>query len=1044
MASNSAPVVAANKIMTMALGGTSPLGIAAPVDPDGDPLTIKVTLLPSKGVLLLNGKPVVMGQSLTAAQLSSLTYQSPSATAGVAGYFSYQVSDGKGGVASQTLAMNIVPAAVPPPSPATSPPPPPPPVNHAPVVQENKAVTVGLGSQSALGITAPTDIDGDAMTIRISSLPMKGAVFLNGRAVTRGQTLTSAQLASLSFQAPAVSTGPMGAFSYYVSDGKGGYAIQSISLNVIQSAPPPVNQAPVAQLDKVVSVALNGQGQLGIPVPTDADGDALTIKVTGLPANGAVALANGQSAAVGQVLTAAQLSSLIYTAPVQQGVNMTLGNAGIFTYQVSDGKGGLAQQNVTFDIKAPAAPPPTNHAPTLGAGPGALGLFMNTPTPLNIKAPSDADGDALTITVTGMPRYGAMSLADGTSIKAGDKLTAAQLTGLVYRPVVGMTGQAGQFTYSVSDPYGASVSQTAGIVVWASPVGTGVVNPAGLFDVSRQAFVARPSALFNLGDLFQVKAGAALPAALTINMLDVNRYAGAETKNYGTLTARTGEAVAAGSALSFALVNGQYIKTGLGGTAGLTLRDFVFSASTQEDRVQNFEITAYDQTGKAIDNRSVSITTSSTWVDPTPGVATAAEMVQVAQSYLGKTWDSAGCWNLAQDIAVKAGATLSMDSWAIGQKNAGANGQWGVAYDASKGQNANWMASLQAGDVVEFAWKNNATGHIATVSRVAGGQSFIIDNGGALVAGTNGADCLIAESSLSQVQNNISAATVIVYRLNGAQPVSGNLAPTVAANFNADVLAGQSIAAGALFQTSDADNNAITAYRVRDNSAGGGYFSMNGVKQAEGQWIDVAPGSLASLAFKAGAGRGVDGFDVQAFDGTSWSAAEAGRVVTLGSQTLDDTTTWATNLGALTANSVLKASDVLSRSDVHDFYAFTLASAASVTISLGDLSADCALDLYSGAPGVGQIAGDHMFGTNAKTVSVSLAAGTYYVDANYSTGSLQNNASNYDLTVCFAQNAAAALGALASNAALPVVPMAGAVVAGANPQIQPGMLLASS
>ncbi|WP_259655248.1 Ig-like domain-containing protein, partial [Shewanella sp. MBTL60-112-B2] len=53
-------------------------------------------------------------------------------------------------------------------------------------------------------------------------------------------------------------------------------------------------------------------------------------------------------------------------------------------------------------------------------------------TSLGLSAPTDADGDNLTITVTGLPTLGTVTLADGTAITNGMLLTAGQLEGLQY------------------------------------------------------------------------------------------------------------------------------------------------------------------------------------------------------------------------------------------------------------------------------------------------------------------------------------------------------------------------------------------------------------------------------------------------------------------------------------------------------------------------------------------------------------------------------------------------------------------------------------
>jgi Ca2+-binding RTX toxin-like protein len=85
--------------------------------------------------------------------------------------------------------------------------------------------------------------------------------------------------------------------------------------------------------------------------------------------------------------------------------------------------------------------------------------------PLYISAPTDIDGDVLTVTVTGVPANGAVGYMDGATfvpVSTGDELTIEQLTSLVYQPddtytFDPQTGQpidganTGSFTYSVDD-----------------------------------------------------------------------------------------------------------------------------------------------------------------------------------------------------------------------------------------------------------------------------------------------------------------------------------------------------------------------------------------------------------------------------------------------------------------------------------------------------------------------------------------------------------------------------------------------------------------
>src|SRR5262249_56308572 len=137
------------------------------------------------------------------------------------------VNDGNGGSDSQTVTLNVTP------------------VNDAPVADADKTVTVAEDSgNSGLGIVAPTDVDGDALTIAVTGVPNGsiGTIYLSDgtTAVTNGMTLTSAELTGLVFRPVADANGAAGSFSYSLSAGNGGTDSQTVTLTA-----PPVNDAPV-------------------------------------------------------------------------------------------------------------------------------------------------------------------------------------------------------------------------------------------------------------------------------------------------------------------------------------------------------------------------------------------------------------------------------------------------------------------------------------------------------------------------------------------------------------------------------------------------------------------------------------------------------------------------------------------------------------------------------------------------------------------------------------------------------------------------------
>jgi Ca2+-binding RTX toxin-like protein len=97
---------------------------------------------------------------------------------------------------------------------------------------------------------------------------------------------------------------------------------------------------------------------------------------------------------------------------------------------------------------------PVNDAPVVQANKTITLNEDASNTPLNITAPTDVDGDTLTITVTGLSdaSKGKVYLTDGTTqVNNNQILTAAQLTGLLFRPVADANGSAGSFSYSAND-----------------------------------------------------------------------------------------------------------------------------------------------------------------------------------------------------------------------------------------------------------------------------------------------------------------------------------------------------------------------------------------------------------------------------------------------------------------------------------------------------------------------------------------------------------------------------------------------------------------
>ena len=78
-----------------------------------------------------------------------------------------------------------------------------------------------------------------------------------------------------------------------------------------------------------------------------------------------------------------------------------------------------------------------------------------TSAPLNITAPTDPEGDFLTITVITTPNsaQGEVRLADGTPVTVGQELIVPELENLVFAPQSTASDNLSSFSYLVSDPY---------------------------------------------------------------------------------------------------------------------------------------------------------------------------------------------------------------------------------------------------------------------------------------------------------------------------------------------------------------------------------------------------------------------------------------------------------------------------------------------------------------------------------------------------------------------------------------------------------------
>ena len=287
--------------------------------------SVILTSLPAKGTLRLSGADVSAGQEIAAADLSSLTYATPTNANGSAiASFTFQVRD-NGGTANggidldptaNTISINVTP------------------INQPPAGSD-KTITsledsVYSFSGADFGFTDPTDASrptgpNSLQSVIITTLPAAGSLKLAGVAVTAAQEILAANLFSLTYTPPANANGNgVASFTFQVRDNggtSGGGSDLDSTPNTITFSITPVNDAP-SGTDKTIST-MEGTAysftaaDFGFSDPADAASASgantlQSVILNSLPAAGTLQL-GGAAVSAGQEIASASLGTLVYT-----------------------------------------------------------------------------------------------------------------------------------------------------------------------------------------------------------------------------------------------------------------------------------------------------------------------------------------------------------------------------------------------------------------------------------------------------------------------------------------------------------------------------------------------------------------------------------------------------------------------------------------------------------------------------------------------------------------------------------------------------------
>jgi outer membrane protein OmpA-like peptidoglycan-associated protein len=215
--------------------------------------------------------------------------------------FTYTVRDPGGLTATATVNITVTAAAT----------------NRPPVAVDDSATTRGTTPVSVAVLSNDSDPDGDALRVVSVTTPANGAA-----------TFTANGQVSYTARAGFVGTDT---FTYTIEDARGARATATVS--IVVSADQPANRSPIARPDNAAQIK-GGTTILNVlENDEDPDGDPLRVTAVSAPSKGTAEIINNG--------TQVRYTSLI-------GVNS---GPDLFTYTISDGRGGTATGQISVTIQ---------------------------------------------------------------------------------------------------------------------------------------------------------------------------------------------------------------------------------------------------------------------------------------------------------------------------------------------------------------------------------------------------------------------------------------------------------------------------------------------------------------------------------------------------------------------------------------------------------------------------------------------------------------------------------------------------------------------
>ena len=436
----------ATNTLTITINGTNdaPVVSAAANAVTEDSLPTATGTLPTPTDVDVNDTPSFVAQASTAATYGTFTLNSNGiytytlnnahATVQALGVgekltdtITYTVSDGKGGTGTNTLTITINGT------------------NDIPTVA---AATTSIVEDTATkngSLPAPADIDVRDVLAFVAQTNAPGAYG------TLTVNSAGAYTYKLNNTLPTVQQLAVGqtltdVFTYTVNDGKGGVAVNTLTVTIQGKNDNPVVAACTANVTEDTTLSASGT----FPTPTDVDtGDTVAF------------IPRSNAAGTYGTLTYTAAGTYVYTlnnslASVQAiGVGETVTD--VFTYTVRDSQGGTATNKLTVTING------TNDNPVVGAATATVTEETKITATGTLPTPTDVDAQDI---LTFIPQASTAGSYGSVTIMANGSYTYTLSNSLPVVQALGVGETLTEtFTYTVTDGKGGTATNTLTITV---------------------------------------------------------------------------------------------------------------------------------------------------------------------------------------------------------------------------------------------------------------------------------------------------------------------------------------------------------------------------------------------------------------------------------------------------------------------------------------------------------------------------------------------------------------------------------------------------